>query len=245
MNNYQNPNQKSGKMLVGIILLTIGCLLLFNLFRWPLILMVVGVFLGFKKGWHRPAPIILLALGFIFLSMQILPNSMHNMVWPVAIISLGIWLILKPSRPSGKKFQGFEWDKKVDPAAEGDAEFTEPADTSFGDMEDHLDTISIFGGVKKNIVSKNFKGGQIVNIFGGSEINLMQADFTGKIKLDVTQVFGGTKIILPANWRVHSEMAAIFGGIEDKRMAQVTEAQDKILIIEGTSLFGGIDIRSF
>jgi predicted membrane protein len=84
-----------------------------------------------------------------------------------------------------------------------------------------------------------------VNFFGGSEINLMQADIKGRVKIEVVQVFGGTKIIVPANWIVQSEMLAIFGGIEDKRPPQLNTIPDKILIIEGTSIFGGIDIKSF
>jgi predicted membrane protein len=94
-------------------------------------------------------------------------------------------------------------------------------------------------------VSKNFRGGEIVNFFGGSEINLMQADINGRVHLEVVQVFGGTKIIVPSNWTVHSEMVAIFGGIEDKRPPQLNVAAEKVLVIQGTSIFGGIDIKSF
>ncbi|MDB5012525.1 MAG: hypothetical protein JWQ25_727, partial [Daejeonella sp.] len=58
--------------------------------------------------------------------------------------------------------------------------------------------------------------------------------------------FGGTKMIVPANWRVHSEMIAVFGGIDDKRPQQaLVDQEDKVLIIRGTSIFGGISIRSF
>jgi hypothetical protein len=73
----------------------------------------------------------------------------------------------------------------------------------------------------------------------------MQADLKGRAKIEVVQVFGGTKIIVPANWTIHSEMVAIFGGIEDKRPPQLNAIPDKILVIVGTSIFGGIDIKSF
>ncbi|PRY51431.1 putative membrane protein [Arcticibacter pallidicorallinus] len=116
-----------------------------------------------------------------------------------------------------------------------------------GGPEDYLDTVSIFGGIKKNIVSKNFKGGDIVTIMGGAEINLTQADIHGTIIIDITQVFGGTKLILPPQWKVSSDLAALFGGIEDKRpIVQVIHlADDKVVILRGTSIFGGIDIRSY
>ncbi|WP_407430483.1 LiaF transmembrane domain-containing protein [Arcticibacter sp.] len=113
--------------------------------------------------------------------------------------------------------------------------------------EDYLDTVSIFGGIKKNIVSKNFKGGDIVTIMGGAEINLTQADIHGTIIIDITQVFGGTKLILPPQWKVSSDLAALFGGIEDKRpiVQAIHLADDKVVILRGTSVFGGIDIRSY
>lgn len=128
----------------------------------------------------------------------------------------------------------------------GSSEQQSFADTTVG-PEDYLDTVSIFGGIKKNIVSKNFKGGDIVTIMGGAEINLTQADIHGTIVIDITQVFGGTKLIVPPQWKVSSDLAALFGGIEDKRpiVQAIHLAEDKVIILRGTSVFGGIDIRSY
>jgi hypothetical protein len=111
--------------------------------------------------------------------------------------------------------------------------------------EDFVDATSIFGGVHKKMVSKSFKGGDIVTIMGGTEIDLSQADFTGTARLDVTQVMGGTKIIVPAHWEVRSEVTAIFAGFEDKRQQPAIQNPDKVLIIEGTSIFGGIELKNF
>ena len=95
------------------------------------------------------------------------------------------------------------------------------------------------------ILSKEFKGGDIVNIFGGAEIDLTQADIKGKAVLDLVQIFGGTKIIIPSDWQVQSKMVALFGGIEDKRNPALPKNPDKILVIDGTSIFAGIDILSY
>lgn len=75
----------------------------------------------------------------------------------------------------------------------------------------------------------------------------MQADINGKVMIDVTQIFGGTKLLVPAHWEVQTEMVAIFGGIEDKRPQSHDKNYDgvKILVIVGTSVFGGIDIKSY
>jgi hypothetical protein len=111
-----------------------------------------------------------------------------------------------------------------------------------------LDSTVIFGGAKKNIITKNFRGGEAVTVFGGTEINLMQADLAGPVVLELTQVFGGTKLIVPPHWKVWSkEMVAILGGIDDKRPMMGNQAEDtnKVLILRGTCVLGGIDIRSY
>jgi len=260
MQNFQSSNKRSGKTVLGFILLAIGCILLLRtldlfflpgyLFSFPMLLIVIGVYIGSRKGYQKPVPFILILLGFVFLSQRILPGwDLSRFIWPMAIIGFGLWIILRPgrrNRPAGPA----AWDKRIDPVTGEETQSEGYNGPLFGSgetrsTEDQLNTTSIFGGVKKTIVSKNFQGGEVVNFFGGSELNLMQADIQGRVKLEVTQVFGGTKIIIPANWTVHSEMVAIFGGIEDKRLQPTEPTPEKVLIIEGTSVFGGIDIRSF
>ena len=114
------------------------------------------------------------------------------------------------------------------------------------DRNDIIDATAVFGGVKKIILSKNFKGGDITNFMGGSEINLTQADFNGRVKIDATNIFGGTKLIVPAHWDVQSEVVAVFGGVDDKRrFIGVQPDPNKVLILDGTCLFGGIEINSY
>lgn len=114
-----------------------------------------------------------------------------------------------------------------------------------GTANDFIDTTSIFGGGKHYIVSQNFKGGDVVNIMGGSTINLMRADLKGPATLEVVQLFGGTTIIAPAHWIIKPEMASIFGDIEDKRFhTPAIPDHSKVLYLKGTSLFGGITIKS-
>jgi len=112
--------------------------------------------------------------------------------------------------------------------------------------DDYLDAVSVFGGVKKTILSKNFKGGEIVNIFGGAELDFTQADINGRVIIDITQIFGGTKIIVPSHWQVVPDLAAVFAAIDDKRMKMTaTPNSDKILVLKGVSIFAGVDVRSF
>jgi hypothetical protein len=113
---------------------------------------------------------------------------------------------------------------------------------------DYIDSVTIFGGVKKNIFSKTFRGGELVTIFGGTDINLTQADVPHPIILDITQIFGGAKLIVPPHWTIKSEdIVNIFGAVEDKRpiMPENNYDPNKVLILKGTNIFGGIDIKSY
>ena len=72
----------------------------------------------------------------------------------------------------------------------------------------------------------------------------MHADVVEPASLEVVQLFGGSTIIAPAHWVIQPEMASFFGGIEDKRFTNSMPDTSKVLYIRGTSLFGGITIKS-
>jgi len=163
--------------------------------------------------------------------------SFRRYMWPLALIVVGIFIIARPKR--GRHLTNW-----------GNITSTSSDDTRIDDgdysAEDYVESTSIFGGSKKNVLSKKFKGGDLVNIFGGSELDLTQADFTGTAIIDVTTIFGGTKMLVPSNWNVKSEAVTIFGGMDDKRkMLAVHEASDKTLLIRGTVIFGGVEIKSY
>ncbi|PWG79633.1 LiaF transmembrane domain-containing protein [Pararcticibacter amylolyticus] len=238
---------------------------------WPMIPLVLGIFSGIRNNFRNPGSFILIFIGTLFLAGSVIPGvELSDFIVPVMIMGLGLYLILgrkKSSRLMYDRFKDFNrdsskysWDKRVDvenaeSAQTNPGEFADPVDPyaaaekndPHAFREDYLDTVSVFGGIKKNIFSKNFRGGDIVTIMGGAEINLSQADIQGTVVIDITQVFGGTKLIIPPQWKVTSDLAALFGGIEDKRplMPAANMAEGKVLVLRGTSIFGGIDIRSF
>jgi hypothetical protein len=242
MRDGDNSNN-SGRVFGGIVVLTVGAVILLDrlgfgmpywLLSWPMILIAVGIFLGVRHGFRGPAWIILITVGSIFLIDRIDHDiDFHRFIWPTILIAVGLVLIFRPKK------------KKTDPFAttEGGAAIDES-----NDRTDFIDSVIIFGGVKKQIISKTFRGGKLTTIFGGTELNLSQADVTGRIEIDLTQIFGGTKLIVPPHWRVQSdELVNIFGGLDDKRPIQVGVAPDmtKVIVIKGTCIFGGIDIKSY
>ncbi len=269
-NNIEYPdNPRNGKALAGIILLVVGGVLLIRqfdfffiphwLFTWPMWLIFWGLFIGARSNFHKPSSYMLVAIGIIFLINENFHGA-SNIVWPMAIIAFGAWLILRRHN----KFDHDYWNKRHsqkwdwrnpnapqnpnDPTVDYTTSNVPPKGPSnyppTGD--DYLDAVSIFGGVKKIILSKDFKGGEIVNIFGGAELDFTQAEINGRVIIDITQVFGGTKIVVPSHWQVVSDVASVFAGVDDKRMRSTAAANsDKILVLKGVSIFAGIDVRSY
>ncbi|HWK59341.1 MAG TPA: hypothetical protein VNQ80_18510 [Parapedobacter sp.] len=164
-----------------------------------------------------------------------------------------------------ERYGDYEWDKRVKdepdgPVNSGATAFHETTfdenhpfgdkDTVYGDTsgltnDDYLKSTAVFSDVKKTVISKRFQGGEIVNVCGGTDVNLIQADIQQPIVIDVFQLFAGTKIIVPAHWKIQSEVVSVFGEVDDRRFSQGTPYDDqKVVYIKGTSLFGGITIKN-
>lgn len=245
----QRHSSDSGRVWTGAFLLLIGVAALLRiafrpivpdwLFSWQMLLIVLGLFIGVRHAFRGGAWFILMLLGGIFLANEYYPGFIdERYIWPLALIAVGIFIIFNPRRREHR------WQEARGPQPQQNTAVLSQAYSETDD--DVLDSTSVFGGVKKTMLSKNFKGGEIVNIMGGSEINLSQCDIQGRVVLEVTQIFGGTKVIVPSHWMVKPEMAAIFGGIDDKRtFHNTTIDHNKVLVLKGTSIFGGIEIRSF
>jgi hypothetical protein len=238
----RHKESRLGRVLAGIIILGIGSLLLARqmglllpdwLFTWPMILVVVGLYVGAKRRFQGGGWLIPIIIGVFFLAEDNFDSNIRFYVWPVAFILFGLMMIFKPRRRFwGHHRQWGNWE----PATKA------PADNPSyqGVSEDRIDCTSVFGGVKKNIISKDFKGGDVTCFFGGAEVNLTQSDIQGSVIIDSTQVFGGAKYIIPPHWKIQSETTSVFGGIEDKRPihSETNTDHTKILILKGTCVFG-------
>jgi predicted membrane protein len=246
---------KHSHIWTGLFILIIGAAALVKatvtdlptwLFSWPMFLIVLGLFSGVKHGFRGAAWFILMVVGGVFLYNEIIPDMhIRSYIWPVAIMAIGVFLIIRPRHRH-------HWESPVGQkknAGTGIAEATVADGTTYDTYdtkEDYVDSTSFFGGAKRNVISKNFKGGDLVSIFGGTELDLTRADFTGVATLELTTIFGGTKLIVPSNWSIKSEVVTVFGGMEDKRnMQTLTDNPEKILRLSGTVIFGGIEIKSF
>lgn len=252
----------SGRVWSGILLLAVGGLLLARqvganipawMFHWPMLLIAIGLMLSLKSGFRNAGGLIMILVGVAFLLNEIIPDAhMENFIWPGIFILAGIVFIVRPRSPKkySRKWEKFDekWNNKFTntPSSITDIN-TEPVGTQGTESDAEIVEVNaVFGSVNKLILSKNFKGGEVNAFMGGAELNLLQADIKNAAELEVNAVFGGAKLIVPGNWHIKNQMTAVFGGVEDKRHAGVsTPDPNKVLILKGACVFGGIEIRNF
>lgn len=257
---------RHGHIWTGVLLLLIGGTALAKsyvpgfptwIFTWQMLLITLGLFIGLRHRFHGIAWFILILIGGTFLANNYwLDGELRRNLWPIILIAIGLFFIFRsrvgPSRHcfQKKNSDGKQGNDVKDEEGDNGNPFIEVKTSmhSTTSDDDFIDSTSIFGGAKKIVLAKNFKGGDIVNIFGGTELNLTQADIDGTAVLELTTIFGGTKLVIPSHWSVKtSEVVTIFGGIEDKRQMPpaTTEIPEKTLLLKGTIVFGGIDIKSY
>ena len=228
-------HDKNSRAILGLILIAVGTILItVNLgwiphaisdwiVSWQMLLIVIGLVLMATKTNKGPG-IVLILIGGFFIAIDYFDNIyyMHKLFWPSLIIFVGIMFLFR-----GKK-----------------GHVVGHSDVITDD--DFIDDITIFGGGNKIITAKNFKGGKITSVFGGSTIDFSQANLAnGVSEIDVVSLFGGSKLIVPRDWDIHLEVTAIFGGFADKRIVDphIIHNPSKKLIIKGVAIFGGGELN--
>ncbi len=242
----ENPD---GPKWTGIILILVGLAFLLRnlvpefprwLFRWEMILLAIGLIVGIRHQFRGAGWFIMVAIGGISMLDVIFPVfNKPQFTWATIAIVTGLYLILKPGIRAGQSYHPGSHTRTSDASS-----------SSFSNSEyvsgEVLNATSVFGNVKKVVVSKSFRGGEVVAIMGGAEIDLSKADISGRVRLEATNVMGGTELIIPPDWDIQSNIVAIFGGVEDKRDPRFLRIEPgKVLVLEGVSLLGGIEIKSY
>ena len=250
-NNYYRSNSRFwlGALFIvggGLLLASkLGAPIPYWVFSWQVLLIALGLYSGIKHRFQNGGWLIMMGIGTYFLlDERILDVNLHQYLLPVMIILVGIIFVLFPKSRCFKnknRFKIRDWENRFQENFTN--ETSNPSEVIKGDDSIYIN--SVFSGVKRNILSKNFKGGEITCIFGGVEINFMQADIQGTAVLKLEQVFGGLQLVLPANWTVQNEIDGTFQGVDDKRRFLNSTDPDKVLVLRGSSVFAGIQIKGY
>jgi len=112
-----------------------------------------------------------------------------------------------------------------------------------GEAEDVEHMINIFSGSNRGGAWKVAKEIRYLSVFSGTDIDFTDAQFSQQVvRIRIFSLFSGDTIYVPENINVVSKAFCIFGGIDN--MAPCNAGNNApTIIIEGFSIFSGIDIK--
>jgi predicted membrane protein len=248
--NMRERMQRSSRppgMAAGLILIAVGTLFLLGhmglvdtgrLWKfWPLIIVVVGLVKFFKERSQVGGAITIVIGVLLQLNQLGYLRLSWGSVWPLILIAAGIAMI----------WSRFEVPKFPTPPAEaGIAGMGTVSGTS---SYETLNEYALFGGIERRMHTNSFRGGSIVSVFGGVEVDFLSADIEGQeAVIYVEAIFGGIELRVPERWKVVFQGQSIFGGYSDETRPPLADTPGstprKTLILRGKAVFGGINVKN-
>ena len=222
-----------GRVVAAVILIGLGVLFLLSNFGtlhigqvlhtyWPSIFIFIGLSgIISTKDSRNASPYIFLLVGIVLQADKLdwIQWEWH-LYWPIIIILFGLWILL---RPRSQKW----W----------------PGNTISSEM---FDVSAFLSGTQRIVQSTNLKGGEATAILGGIKLDLRQAKTNEKhINVNVTTIMGGIELLVPPSWQLQNQITPILGGTEDSRKNVLVDpgGNAPTLILKGTALFGGVEIK--
>jgi predicted membrane protein len=234
-----DPGHNERRLWMGVGVILLGLVLLSNnmhflsyelqryVFTWEIIPIFIGLVFIIVRG-KRSTGIILLFIGSAFYMknvLNVIDFNFWQVFWPLMLILGGLMIIFR-----------HYFDRN-------------PQKKTTLESEHVIDEIALFGGGDRVITSQQFQGGKVTAVFGGLNYNMLKAKLApGENSIDVFCLFGGMKLIIPEGWTVKIRVMSLFGGFNDKHRYKASEhASDQTsqLIIQGTVIFGGGEIKSY
>ncbi len=264
-----NKSSNDSGIIFGFVIIAIGVLILLSklgffvpgwILSWPMILVAIGTFTLIKHGFRSFFGSLMLGIGLYFLFEREFgfDFGIERYIFPVALILLGIYFVTQRNRDNkilsdidkelkkSMKDANDSLNSSLGGTSSTGSSQSNPFMSAGSTFNDRLNIDAIFSGVNKRVMSKNFQGGKITAAFGGADIDFSQADFNGIATIQVDVIFGGMKLIVPPHWDVRTEVSNIAAGIDDNRIYREAEVDpEKVLLLKGTVLFGGLEIKSF
>jgi predicted membrane protein len=228
-----SDHKSQGRIFWGLLLILLGVLFLLDQMGrldfgdlvgryWPVLFILIGVSILLSNNFRNAGSavfFILFGTFFLLLRLRIFDRAIWHYVWPLAIIAVGLWVLLRPA---------FHPDKKKIP------------EMSAGD---DLAVNQVFSGQVHKVESQGFRGGKAEVVFGSAEIDLRGARLAGgQAALVLSVVFGNITVFVPRDWQIVLRGTPVLGSIENHKPAAEGTAGET-LTIQGSAVFGSIEIK--
>lgn len=218
----------------GLMFIIVGVLFLFDQIGeldighvisryWPAIFIIVGISILIANDFKNTGPavfFILFGAFFLLMEMRIFDRTVWHYFWPIVIIGLGVWILVKPARAGDKK-KILELNSA-----------------------DELRISQVLSSTKRRVEASNFKGGSVEVVFGSAEIDLTGAGLEGgQAVLSLSAVLGSIELRVRPEWQVVVEGTPILGSIEQRPKEPADTEKKGTLRLNASVVLGSIHIK--
>ena len=235
MKNESQNRHLTSQVVLGVLVIGMGLLFLFNNFGiididrakafWPLVFVVAGVAKMFdtrsSSGYMFGAGLI--GIGVLLILDRLgLVDFDWSTLWPLLLVGIGGMLLYRATA-------GRQLDAKL-------------ALKDGGDSDSFIDVAAILGGIERRVNTQALRGGEVTAIMGGCDLDMRAASIEGEAVLNVFAFWGGVTIKCPPDWTVVLQGTPVMGGFEEKTVAPPDNA--KRLVIKGYAIMGCVEVRN-
>lgn len=257
----RHDSRFTGRLIAGGLLILVGVLFTLDSFGlldagslfeyWPLILVGVGLarVFGASTGSESRSGWLMMAIGGGLLLFTLDFIEVRR-IWPVILLGIGALLVgqsLRRRSPAVTPPADSAVPPGPSPAFEGTTGGLIVTSGRDGkpDADSELDEFALMGGGDRVVRSQSFRGGSVTAIMGGFEIDLRGAQIAGDTAtVDIFTLWGGVEMRVPEDWSVVIQGLPILGGFTNTARGNPGEAPRKTLVVKGTALMGGVEIKN-
>jgi predicted membrane protein len=201
---------------------------------WPVILVLMGLLklvIG-RSVQHAIEAVIVIGVGAVVQAHYL--GMIHlewDVIWPALLILAGLFVFIGVIAKAGRRRR----QRQATPpsSSTSSSSFIE-GDVLLGSREEHVE-------------SDEFEGGDIRCVLGGFNLDLSRSKVKdGQAVIHVRAVLGGIEIKVPEDWTVVVRGKPMMGAFENKTLnrAPLDPADEQRLIIEGSVVMGGVEIKN-
>ncbi len=190
------------RFVLGLVILAIGVVLLLGnldvvdvsrvLRYWPAILLAAGLVKlsrAPRSGAWGNGVVLTLIGAWLLLDIHGFLHLNWSLVWPVLLVVIGGLLVVG--------------------AATGRRLFL----SSVTDAGSVMDGFAIMGGLEKRCTSQSFRGGDLLAVMGGVDLDLRDSSLAEpEVHIDALAFWGGIEIKVPTDWEVVLSGVPLIGG---------------------------------
>lgn len=235
MKNEIQPRGTTGQVVLGLMVIGLGLLFLLDNLGildmrrafafWPMVFIVAGTV---KLCDTRTQGGALLGGGLVGFGILLTLDRLEiidfnwRTVWPLVLIGLGVYLVMKAMR--GRRTMAGAVLK----------------DGAGSDSV--LDVVAVLGGFERRVATQDFRAAEITAIMGGCTLDMRGAAIQDEAVINVFSFWGGVTIKCPPDWTIVLEGTPILGAFEEKTVAPPHDG--KRLVIRGYAIMGGVEVRN-